>query len=182
MSKPLSTKKKIKIAVLLGGLSLVAIYSNSDVLFGQPLQPIKGGNAANNPPAAEAPAAPTPSSEGGSVTATSLGQRGSEKSEGKIRNPFQTLKEQDPIFYQSAPSETENANPEMPPGMRAQAILIYGKNRKIASIEGKQVEEGESFYGGKVALIEPTIVTIAFKGGATWLIPLGTQVVPREKR
>lgn len=179
MSKPLSTKKKIKIGLLLGSLGLVAIWTNSDVLFGQPLEllPPAGGDAAPAP--AVSPAASGPSSQGSSVHQNALGPRNA--GEGQVRNPFQTLKEQDPLADQVNAFSDENPDPEMPPGMRAQIILIGGKGQKIASIESRQVEEGDSFFGGKVLSIEPNLVTVGFKGGKRWLIPFGTGGIPAAK-
>lgn len=178
MSQKLSTKKKIKIAVLLGGLGLVAIYTNSDVLFGQTAESQSGNASAPAvPPSAPAHDAPPSSGPGGSVSETAIGQRGN--SEGKIRNPFQTLREQDPL---SEPSTlvAQEVDPEMPPGLRAQIILI-GKAKRVASIEGARVKIGDSFYGGKVVAIEAKFVTVEFRGGKQWFIPHMAEALPDSK-
>lgn len=180
MSKPLSAKKKIKIAVLLGGLGLVAVYTNSDVLFGQPLEPLRGN--AQAPAEETAPSVPSAEpaiGEGKSVSANELGDRNG--GEGRVRNPFQTRREQDPLEDPGLGIHPDDPDPEMPPGLRAQIIFLGGKGQKVASIEGKQIEEGEAYYGGRVLLIEAKLVTVAFKGGKVWKIPFGGEPTPAPR-
>lgn len=178
MSQKLSAKKKIKITLLLGGLGLIAVWTNSDVLFGQGLQPVQG-NASVPATGVSAPSdsSPRPAPPGESVSESALGQR--EPAEGKVRNPFQTLQEQDPLSQPTLP-QIQGEVPEMPPGLRAQIIFI-GKTKRVASIEGARVKIGDSFYGGKVAVIEPKYVSVEFQGGKHWVIPLGSEALSNSQ-
>ncbi len=84
---------------------------------------------------------------------------------GDYRNPFA------PPERSGDMGETQTENWVLPPDVTAQVIYI-GKTKKIACIEGRRLQEGDRFQGGKVISIEPTRVTVEMPNHVRWAIPL----------
>lgn len=174
------TKKQLRLfTIMLPFLGIVAFLVNQDAILGNntkkpnaaPPPAAEGSNGAR-PPANPAPDSgpkpiyiysdpPAPEATEHTISASTLKSLLQGVTD-TMRDPFQTLSEQEP----------EVADDKWPPPEKYAEIIMIRPKTKYATIEGQRVREGDTFHGGKVSSITADKVVVDMSKGRQWTITL----------
>lgn len=176
------TKKQLRMMTfMLPMLVFGAVAVNYDALFGDSKKGKSAGaaqaaNQAPEPSDQPTPQAPTsiasepmgmPLSQGGNTISAEQVKLAANAS-AKLRDPFQTLGEQDPEYAR----QHERREIWPPPEKYAQITMVKNEKNKLANIDGQILREGDSYFGGTVISIKRDGVIVEMSLGRQWLIPL----------